>query len=46
MNWGRYLEYLRAWADTHSDTAFCGCSPVCFNEWLDNKNNEEEEDEV
>ena len=35
--WDRYIEYLRAWADTHSDAAFCGCSPICFDEWMDNE---------
>ena len=40
-DWSKYLEYLRAWVDTHSETAFCGCSPACFNEWLDNENNED-----
>lgn len=39
--WGRYIEYLRTWTDTHSDIAFCGCSPVCFDEWLNNENNED-----
>ena len=33
--WARYLQYLKEWAENHSDKAFVGCCPVCFDEWLE-----------
>lgn len=33
----RYISYLINWAIDHNDEAYEGCSPVCFDEWLDNE---------
>lgn len=33
--WKRYIAYLFAWADDHKDGVFAGMSPVCWDEWLD-----------
>ena len=35
--WQRYIAYLKEWAETHSDEAFAGMSPACYDEWLDNE---------
>jgi len=32
--WGKYLQYLRGWADSHSGPEFYGMNPACFEEWL------------
>lgn len=32
--WEGYLQYLKDWADSHTDDGFVGCSPACFDEWL------------
>lgn len=40
-NWSKYLQYLYVWAVEHSDPVFSGCSPACYDEWLDNENEEE-----
>ena len=40
----RYLNYLMRWIADHYDEAFKGCSPACFDEWLDNEYEEDEED--
>ena len=34
--WGAYVAYLREWAEEHKGVGFCGMSPACFGEWLDN----------
>ena len=39
----RYINYLINWAIEHNDEAFKGCSPACFDEWLDNEGEEDEE---
>jgi hypothetical protein len=31
--WSRYLQYLRDWADSHSEPGFYGLAPACFDEW-------------
>lgn len=33
----RYINYLISWAIDHNDEAYEGCSPVDFNEYLDNE---------
>ena len=40
----RYINYLINWAIEHNDEVFKGCSPACFDEWLDNEYKEDEED--
>lgn len=34
-SWAGYCQYLKDWADSHSDAGFAGCCPVCYNEFLD-----------
>ena len=36
-HWNEYIDYLRNWAETHSDETFAGMSPACFDEWRDNE---------
>ncbi len=38
--WQRYLNYLAEWVFTHIGEEFSGMSPVCFNEWRDNEEQE------
>lgn len=33
--WKAYCQYLKDWADSHSDPGFEGCCPSCYNEFLD-----------
>ena len=40
----RYLNYLMSWIADHHEDEFKGCSPACFDEWLDNEGEEDEED--
>lgn len=40
----RYLNYLMSWIADHHEDEFKGCSPACFDEWLDNEYEENEED--
>lgn len=35
--WCKYIQYLHQWAAEHKDVAFAGCSPVSFDEWLNNE---------
>ena len=35
--WDKYIEYLKKWAEEHSDEANMGMSPVCFDEWEENE---------
>ena len=35
--WEKYIEYLKKWAEEHSDEANMGMSPVCFDEWEENE---------
>jgi len=39
--WSKYLQYLRDWTDSHSNTGFYGCTPACFDEWLVSEYQEE-----
>ena len=34
-SWSAYCQYLRDWADSHSDRGFEGCCPVCYDEFLE-----------
>lgn len=34
-SWAAYCQYLRDWADSHSDSSFEGCCPVCYEEFLE-----------
>lgn len=38
-----YLQYLSRWIFEHYEDEFKGCSPACFDEWLDNEYKEDEE---
>lgn len=38
-----YLQYLSRWIFDHYEEEFKGCSPACFDEWLDNKYEEDVE---
>ena len=40
----RYLNYLMSWIADHHEETFKGCSPACFDEWLDNEGEEDEKD--
>lgn len=40
-----YLQYLSRWIFDHYEDEFKGCSPACFDEWLDNEDKEYEGDE-
>lgn len=33
--WFAYCQYLRDWADSHAGAGFEGCSPSCYDEFLD-----------
>lgn len=33
--WAAYCKYLHEWADSHSNKAFEGCCPVCYDEFLE-----------
>lgn len=39
-----YLQYLSRWIFEHYEDEFEGCSPVCFDEWLDSEGAEDEDD--
>lgn len=41
--WQDYILYLYNWTAEHSDCEFAGCSPACYQEWLDCENEEEED---
>ena len=34
--WDAYLEYLKDWADGHTEMECQGMSPVCYDEFIDN----------
>ena len=38
--WARYINYLINWAHDHSGEDSKGMSPVCFDEWGDNEDEE------
>lgn len=33
--WKAYCQYLKDWADSHTDPGFEGCCPSCYDEFLD-----------
>lgn len=35
--WKLYIEYLKQWAEDHSDEECEGMSPACYDEWCDNE---------
>ena len=35
--WGQYIQYLRDWADAHTEPGFLGTSPACYDEWHGNE---------
>ena len=35
--WKLYIEYIKNWAEEHSDGAYAGMSPICYDEWIDNE---------
>lgn len=35
-NWQLYIQYLKEWAKNHKDEWYEGCSPACYEEFLDN----------
>ena len=39
-----YLQYLSRWIFEHYEDEFEGCSPACFDEWLDTEGAEDEDD--
>lgn len=39
-NWNNYIQYLKDWARQHEDIENEGMSPVCYEEFLDNENEE------
>ena len=39
-----YLQYLSRWIFDHYEDEFKGCSPACFDEWLDNEGEEDDGD--
>lgn len=43
-DWNKYIQYLKNWAEEHSDQVYDGSSPSCYDEWNDNENTEYEED--
>lgn len=43
--WSEYIEYLIHWTVTHSDDAYSGMSPACYDEWLDNCEGDDFDDE-
>lgn len=43
--WQRYLNYLADWVFSHISEEFAGMSPVCFDEWRDNEEQEVNQDD-
>lgn len=39
-NWNNYIEYLKDWARQHEEVENEGMSPACYDEFLDNENEE------
>lgn len=42
-HWNNYIEYLKDWATQHIEEENEGMSPACYEEFLDNEYEEEEE---
>lgn len=38
--WDRYLQYLKNWAETHSEIGCEGMSPACYDEFCENDDEE------
>lgn len=43
-DWDKYIQYLKDWAEYHSDQIYAGSSPVCYDEWDNNENMQCEEE--
>lgn len=43
--WQRYLNYLADWVFSHISEEFAGMSPVCFDEWRCNEEQEENQND-
>lgn len=41
--WTHYIQYLKDWAESHSESGFYSMSPATFDEWIDNEYSEENE---
>jgi len=41
--WEKYIEYLKKWAKEHSGEEYAGMSPVCFDEWEENEDVNDDE---
>lgn len=35
--WEKYIDYLKNWADEHSDKYFEGMTPASYDEWEENE---------
>lgn len=42
IGWNNYIEYLKDWARQHEEQKFEGMSPICYGEFLDNENEQEQ----
>ena len=42
--WGAYIAYLESWSKDNTDTGCYGLSPLGFDEWLEEKYEEDEDD--
>ena len=42
--WGAYIAYLESWSEDNTDTGCYGLSPLGFDEWLEEKYEEDEDD--
>lgn len=42
-HWNNYIEYLKDWANQHSEPENEGMSPACYDEFLENDLDDEEE---
>lgn len=36
-SWAGYCQYLKEWAESHSDAGFAGCCPACYDEFLNSE---------
>jgi len=43
--WKKYLRYLHDWAKNHNKPRFFAMTPACFEEWLDNEYQDDDEDQ-
>lgn len=42
--WGAYIAYLEGWSKDNAETGCYGLSPLGFDEWLEEKCEEDEDD--